>query len=134
MRTKIILPDSSPLFSFVAIPAGLDLLLAPGPPIVLTDYIEWEATRSGSHTAQAIRAWIDTHRDVISVVETELGQVRIARERAGIASKKERRNIGETTIFEAVPKAMSVRVRSCSCSRRISLSTQASTDATRSTQ
>jgi hypothetical protein len=102
LRTKIIIPDSSPLFSFVAVPGGLDLLLAAGLPVVLTDYIEWEATRSGSQTAQAIREWIDQHPDVISVVETELGQARIARERAGIASRKDRRNVGETTIFEAL--------------------------------
>jgi hypothetical protein len=102
VRTKIVLPDSGPLFSFVAVPGGLDLLLAPGLPIVLTDYVAWEATRSGSDTAQAIRAWIDAHPDAISVIETELGQFRIARERAGIAAKKDRRNIGETTIFEAL--------------------------------
>jgi hypothetical protein len=102
VRTKIVLPDSGPLFSFVAIPDGLDLLLVPGLPIVLTDYIAWEATRSGSPTAQAIRSWIDAHPGVISVIETELGQFRIARERAGLAAKKDRRNIGETTIFEAL--------------------------------
>jgi hypothetical protein len=102
VRTKIVLSDSGPLFSFVAVPGGLDLLLAPGLPIVLTDYVAWEATRSGSDTAQAIRAWIDAHPDAISVIETELGQFRIARERAGIAAKKDRRNIGETTIFEAL--------------------------------
>jgi hypothetical protein len=102
MRTKILLPDSSPLFSFVAVTGGLDLLLAAGLPIVLTDYIEWEATRSGSETARAIRSWIDSHPDEISVVETELGQARIAREKAGIGVKKERKNIGEVTIFEAL--------------------------------
>jgi hypothetical protein len=69
---------------------------------VLTDYIAWEATRSGSQTAQTIRSWIDAHPGVISVIETELGQFRIARERAGLAAKKDRRNIGETTIFEAL--------------------------------
>ena len=102
MRTKLLLPDSGPLFSFAAIPGGLDLLLAPGLPVVLTDYIEWEATRSRSTTAQQIRAWIDAHPDAVSVVETELGQARIAREKAGIAAKKDRRNIGEITVFEAL--------------------------------
>jgi hypothetical protein len=102
MRTKVLLPDSSPLFSFVAVQGGLDLLLAPGLPILLTDYIEWEATRSGSETAKSISAWIVGHPDKISIVETELGQVRIARERAGIASKKDRKNIGEITVFEAL--------------------------------
>jgi hypothetical protein len=102
VRTKIVLPDSGPLFSFVAVPGGLDLLLAPALPIVLTDCVAWEATRSGSDTAQAIRAWIDAHPDAISIIETALGQFRIARERAGIAAKKDRRNIDETTIFEAL--------------------------------
>ena len=102
MRTKVMLPDSSPLFSFVSVSGGLDLLLAPGLPIVLTDYIEWEATRSGSETAKTIRAWIDGHPDEIRVVETELGQARIAREKTGVASKKDRKNIGEITVFEAL--------------------------------
>ncbi len=102
MRTKVLLPDSSPLFSFVAVPGGLDLLLAPGLPVVLTDYIEWEATRSESETAEAIRAWIAGHPDEISVVETELGQSRIAREKAGLALRKDRKNIGEITVFEAL--------------------------------
>jgi len=102
MRTKIILPDRSPLFSFVSVSGGLELLLAPGLPIVLTDYVAWEATRSGSQTAHLIRAWIDGNPDIISVIETELGQARIAREKAGIALKKDRKNIGEVTIFEAL--------------------------------
>jgi hypothetical protein len=102
MRTKVLLPDSSPLFSFVALPGGLDLLLAAELPVVLTDYIAWEATRSGSETAEAIGAWIAGHPDEVSVVETELGQSRIAREKAGVAVKKDRKNIGEITVFEAL--------------------------------
>jgi hypothetical protein len=102
MKVKVLLPDSGPLFSFVAVKGGLDLLLAPGLPVALTDYIEWEATRSGSETAKEIGAWIAGHPDAISVVETELGQARIAREKAGTAPKKDRKNIGEITIFEAL--------------------------------
>ncbi len=102
MRTKVLLPDSGPLFSFVSIPGGLDLLLAPGLPLVLTDYIEWEATRSGSATAREIKAWLNAHSDEVRVVETELGQARIAKEKAGTATKAERRNIGEVTVFEAL--------------------------------
>ena len=102
MRTKVLLPDSGPLFSFVAVPGGLDLLLAPGLPVVLTDYIEWEATRSGSATAKIIEAWIAEHGNDVTVVVTELGQARIAREKAGTVSKKDRRNIGEVTVFEAL--------------------------------
>lgn len=101
-RTRIILPDSGPLFSFAAVTDGLDLLLAPGLPVVLTDYVAWEATRSLSESAQAIRAWIAAHPDMVSVIETELGQFRMARERAGLAPRKERRNVGETTVFEAL--------------------------------
>ncbi len=102
MKTKIILPDSGPLFSFASVPGGLDLLLAAGLPIVLTDYIEWEATRSGSPTAKLIERWIADSPDDISVVETERGQDRIAREKNGVTSKKLRRNVGEQTIFEAL--------------------------------
>lgn len=102
MRPKVILLDSSPLFSFAAVPDGLDILLAAGLPIVLTDYIAWETTRSGSATAKAIGSWLEGHRDEIAVIETELGQARIERERAGMATKKERRNIGEITVFEAL--------------------------------
>lgn len=102
VRARIILPDSGPLFSFAAVDGGLDLLLAAGLPIVLTDYIGWEATRSGSPTALLIRQWIDTHSGSVSVVETERGQDRIAKEAAGLSDKKARRNVGEQTIFEAL--------------------------------
>ena len=102
MRTKIILPDAGPLFSFAAVDGGLDLLLAAGLPILLTDYIEWEAIRSGSATAIKIGQWIAKHPDRISIVETERGQDRIAREKSGTASKKQRHNVGEQTIFEAL--------------------------------
>ena len=102
MRTRILLPDAGPLSSFVAVPQGLDLLLAPGLPIRLTDYVRWEATRSGSGTARQIEAWIDGHPGEVEVVETELGQARIAKEMAGTATRKDRRNIGEVTIFEAL--------------------------------
>lgn len=102
MRTKLILPDSGPLFSFAAVDGGLELLLAAGLQIILTDYIEWEATRSGSPTARLIAGWIASHPDVISIVETERGQDRIAREKNGVVSKKQRRNVGEQTIFEAL--------------------------------
>ena len=86
----------------MAVPGGLDLLLAPGLPIVLTDYIAREATRSGSRTAKAIGAWIGGHPHDIAIVDTELGQARIAREKSGAALKKDRRNIGEITVFEAL--------------------------------
>jgi hypothetical protein len=102
MKTKLILPDSGPLFSFAAIDGGLELLLAAGLPIALTDYIHWEATRSGSPTANLIGEWIASHRDVVAVVETERGQDRIEREKKGVSSKKQRRNVGEQTIFEAL--------------------------------
>jgi hypothetical protein len=88
MRTKLILPDSGPLFSFAAVDGGLELLLAAGLPIILTDYIYWEATRSGSPTALLIGEWIANHPDGISVTETERGQDRIAREKAGIRVEK----------------------------------------------
>jgi hypothetical protein len=102
MRTKLILPDSGPLFSFAAVDGGLELLLEAGLPIILTDYILWEATRSGSPTAILIGEWVADHPGAISVVETERGQDRIAREKTGVASKKQRRNVGEQTIFEAL--------------------------------
>jgi hypothetical protein len=76
--------------------------LAAGLPIVLTEYIEWDATRSGSASARVIRAWIDRYPGVVSMIEIERGQDRIAREKAGIALKKQRLNIGEQTIFEAL--------------------------------
>jgi hypothetical protein len=98
-RTRIILPDASPLFSFAAIDA-LPLLQEAGLPIILTDYIEWEATRSGSETAKRIANWIRSNRQAISVIETETGKDRIQKESAGVPDK--RKNVGEQTIFEAV--------------------------------
>ena len=102
MRTRIILADSGPLFSFAAIEGGLGLLLAAGLPVGLTDYVEWEATRTSSPTATLIKSWIARHPNAVSVVETELGQARIAKERTGVTTKKERKNVGESTIFEAL--------------------------------
>ncbi len=103
MRTNIILPDASPLFSFVALGAGgLDLILAAGLPVILTDYIEWEATRSGSQTSKEIGDWIAANPTMISIVETDLGQERIVKEKANAPTKRQRKNIGEATIFEAV--------------------------------
>lgn len=102
MRARILLPDASPLFSFAAVENGLDLILAAGLPVVLTDYIEWEATRSRSASADLIARWISANADRISVIETERGQQRIAMERSGTQPRKMRRNVGEQTIFEAI--------------------------------
>ncbi|MGY2049134.1 hypothetical protein [Methylobacterium sp. JK268] len=98
-KARIILPDAGPLFSFAGIDR-LDLLVEVGLPIVLTDYIEYEATRSGSVTARRIDAWIGANRPLVTVLPTETGQERIRKEKAGIPDK--RKNVGELTIFEAV--------------------------------
>jgi hypothetical protein len=98
-QTKLMLPDASPLFSFAGIDR-LDLLLLPRLPIVLTDYIEWEATRNRGVTAQRIERWIAGNRPLVSVVETETGKERIRKDRAGIPDR--RKNMGEITVFEAL--------------------------------
>lgn len=98
-RTRLILPDAGPLFSFAGID-GLDLLLRAELPIVLTDYIEWEATKSGSETALRISAWIGANRPMVTVIETESGRDRIDKERKGLGDR--RKNVGEQTIFEAI--------------------------------
>src|SRR6201990_2040185 len=96
---RIILPDASPLFSLVAIDA-LDPLLKFDAKVVLTDYIEWEATRNRSATAQRIEQWIANNPTTVEVIETESGADRIRKDKAGISDK--RKNIGEETVFEAV--------------------------------
>nr|WP_294546737.1 hypothetical protein [uncultured Rhodopila sp.] len=78
-----------PCFRSLRCPGGLDLLPAAGLPVVLTDYIAWEATRSGSETAEAIGAWIAGHPDEVSVVETEPGQSRIAREKLALRHRRD---------------------------------------------
>lgn len=98
-QARIILPDASPLFSLAAVDA-LDLLLKLDMPVVLTDYIEWEATRTGSVTAQRIAKWIAANKFAVEVVATESGADRIRKDMAGISDK--RKNIGEQTVFEAV--------------------------------
>jgi len=98
-QTKIVLPDASPLFSFASIDA-LDLLLKLDMPIKLTDYVAWEATRSGSDTAQRIARWIENNPEMIEVVPTETGADRIRKEKAGIADR--RKDVGEDTVFEAI--------------------------------
>ena len=102
MRIKILLPDAGPLFSFAAVEGGLELILAADLQIVLTDYIEWEATRSQSGSALAIARWIGDNPKSITVIETERGQQRIAIERSGATTKRNRKNVGEQTIFEAI--------------------------------
>jgi hypothetical protein len=100
-QCKLILPDASPLFSLVAIDA-LDLLLLLKMRVVLTDYVAWEATRSGTPTALRIAKWIADHKDdkSVEVIDTEVGADRIRKEKAGIFDK--RKDVGEDTIFEAI--------------------------------
>lgn len=98
-HARIILPDASPLFSLAAVDA-LDLLLKLGMPVVLTDYIEWEATRSGSVTAERIARWIAENKPVVEVVATEGGADRIRKDKAGISDR--RKNMGEESVFEAI--------------------------------
>jgi len=98
-QAQIILPDASPLFSLVAIDA-LDLLLKLEMRVVLTDYIEHEATRSGSATAERIRQWIENNKGLVEVVPTETGAERIRKEKAGLEDR--RKNAGEMSVFEAV--------------------------------
>ncbi len=98
-QTKLILPDASPLFSLAGIDR-LDLLLLPKLPVVLTDYIEWEATRNRGATALRIEKWIAGNRPLVTVVETETGKDRIRKDRAGIPDR--RKNMGEITVFEAL--------------------------------
>jgi hypothetical protein len=96
---RFILPDASPLFSLVVID-GLDLLLELGSRVVLTDYVEWEATRSGSATAQRIAKWIADNRGAVEIIPTECGADRIRKEKAGIVDR--RKNMGELSVFEAI--------------------------------
>lgn len=96
---RFIFPDASPLFSLASVNA-LDLLLKLDIKIVLTDYIAWEATRSGSASAKLISAWIEANPDRIEIIETEGGADRIRKEKAGIHDR--RKNMGENTVFEAI--------------------------------
>lgn len=102
MKLEVLVPGSGPLFSFVSVPGGLDLLLAPGFPVYLTDYVAWEATRTGSVTALKIKEWISSHPDEVKIVEMELGQARIEKEASGAATKAGGRHLGEVTVFEAM--------------------------------
>lgn len=96
--SKLILRDASPLFSLVAIDA-LDLLLKLKMRVVLTDYLAWEATRSGSPTALRIAKLLaDNAADKsVEVIDTEVGADRIRKEKAGIFDK--RKDVGEDAIF-----------------------------------
>jgi hypothetical protein len=98
-HARIILPDASPLFSLAAVD-GLDLLLKTGLRVVLTDYVEWEATRTGSESAQRISRWIAENKPQVEVIPTECGADRIRKEKAGISDR--RKNVGEESVFEAV--------------------------------
>lgn len=98
-QVKVVLPDAGPLFSLASINA-LDLLLKLDMQIVLTDYVEWEATRSGSESAKRIAQWLADNKRMVEVVPTETGADRIRKEKAGIADK--RKDVGEDTVFEAI--------------------------------
>lgn len=98
-QTKVVLPDASPLFSFASIDA-LHLLQKLEMPIKLTDYVAWEATRSGSDTARRIAQWIADNPTTVEVVSTETGADRIRKEKAGIADR--RKDVGEDSVFEAI--------------------------------
>ena len=98
-RVKVVVPDAGPLFSFASIDA-LELLSKAGLPIVLTDYVEWEATKSGSETAERIRRWIRDEHEAVTVIPTETGAARIEAERKGVAKK--RSHFGEITIQDAI--------------------------------
>jgi hypothetical protein len=96
---RFIFSDASPLFSLASVNA-LDLLLKLDVKVVLTDYIAWEATRSGTTSAKLISAWIDANPGSIEIIETESGADRIRKEKAGIQDR--RKNMGENTVFEAI--------------------------------
>jgi hypothetical protein len=96
---RFIFPDAGPLFSLASVDA-LDLLLELDIKVVLTDYIMWEATRSGSASSQRISAWIEANPERVEVIETESGADRIRKEKAGIQDR--RKNMGENTVFEAI--------------------------------
>jgi hypothetical protein len=66
----------------------------------LTDYIEWEATRSGSVTTERIARWIAENKSEVEVVATEGGADRIRKDKAGIFDR--RKNMGEESVFEAI--------------------------------
>lgn len=96
---RIIFPDASPLFSLACVDA-LDLLLELDVKVVLTDYVEWEATRSGSASSKRIAAWIAANPKDVEGIPTEVGADRIRKDKAGIEDR--RKNVGETTVFEAI--------------------------------
>lgn len=96
---RFIFPDASPLFSLASVDA-LDLLLKLDIKVVLTDYIAWEATRSGSASAKLISNWIEANPERIEIIDTECGAERIRKEKAGIQDR--RKNMGENSVFEAI--------------------------------
>ncbi len=78
---RVVLPDSGPLISLACADA-LHLLLSfhEGVRIVLTDVVEFEAThrRDDLPDAQAIRQFIERHRDRIEVMPTTVGSLVLA--------------------------------------------------------
>jgi len=110
-RVSLIIPDTSPLISLayatVAAKDGtnyLDLLLAAGLPIYVTDQIKWEATRlksTGNPIAKCIDGWFANHPEV-QEAPTKIGAIRAAAEASNTLSKKTLEDLGEESSLEAI--------------------------------
>lgn len=110
-RVSLLLPDASPLISLgqasVSSADGkdyLDLLLAAGLPIYVTDQVRWEATRLkayGHPIAAHIDRWFDRH-PAIESVRTKIGAMREAAEKAGTLTPEMLEDQGEESVLQAM--------------------------------
>ena len=67
----VLLPDAGPLIT-LAYADSLDLLFAPGWPVVLVDMVLHEVTRHQTPTSTRLMQWATTHK--LTVLTTKVGQ------------------------------------------------------------
>ncbi|MDR2154150.1 MAG: hypothetical protein LBE78_03865 [Burkholderiaceae bacterium] len=90
--TVVLYPDAGPLIT-LAYADALDLLRAPGWPVMLVDMVLYEVTRNETPTSARIAAWAANR--AIPVVETTI-------HRRYLQSSARKANLGELAIQEAI--------------------------------
>lgn len=82
-RVVLLIPDAGPLIS-LAKARRLELLLAPGVPVVVADQVAFEATRDTRHDdARLMSAFLHERRDRVLVFTTTVGDAAATRRAAG---------------------------------------------------
>lgn len=101
-RVVLLVPDAGPLIS-LAKAGRLDLLLAPGLPVVVADQVVFEATRDVRHEdARRIAVFLRAHPDAVIRFKTAVGEAAAARRAAGETGRQ--KGQGEAAVAELLAR------------------------------